>query len=52
MKKKFLGIKIGTIFIGLLCLAVAFAFWFFVKYASICAEPVTDSTYESSIYEH
>lgn len=51
MKKKFLGIKIGTIFTGLLCLAVAFAFWFFVKYAEVSSTPAADSSITSSAYE-
>ena len=52
MKKKILGIKVGSILTGLLCLAVAFAFWFFVKYADRGAESVKDLYTESIVYEH
>jgi hypothetical protein len=51
MKKKFFGIKIGTVFTGLLCLVIAFAFWFFVKYAEVSVTPGTDSPITSSAYE-
>ncbi len=37
MKKKFFGIKIGTIFSTLLCLIAAVAFWFFVEYSALNA---------------
>lgn len=33
MKNKFLGTKIGAILSTILCLIVAIAFWFFVKYS-------------------
>lgn len=35
MKRKFFGIKIGTIFSAILCLIVAVVFWFFVEYSKI-----------------
>ena len=37
MKKKFFGIKIGTIFSTLLCLIAAVVFWFFVEYSALNA---------------
>lgn len=37
MKKKFFGIKIGTILSTLLCLIVAIVFWFFVEYSALDA---------------
>ena len=51
MKKKFQSLKIGTFFTALLCLAVAFAFWFFVKYAEIRAVPSGEVQTTSVIYE-
>ena len=42
MKKKIFGVKVGTILTGLLCLAVAFAFWFFVEYADDASRPTTE----------
>ena len=37
MKKKFLGIKIGTILSVILCFLFAVVFWLFVKYAESAA---------------
>lgn len=35
MKRKFCGIKIGTILSAILCLIAAVIFWFFVQYSRI-----------------
>lgn len=45
MKKKFFGIRIGTIFSTLLCLIAAVIFWFFVEYSALnAAEMLEDLT--------
>ena len=51
MKKKIFGVKVGTILTGLLCLAVAFAFWFFVKYADTASKPTTEVAGGMSVCE-
>ena len=43
MKKKFFGIKIGTIFSILLCLIAAVLFWFFVEYSALDSLELLDS---------
>ena len=43
MKKRFFGIKIGTIFSTLLCLIAAVALWFFVKYSALSAAEMLDA---------
>ena len=42
MKKKFFGIKIGTIFSTLLCLIAAIVFWFFVEYTNLNAAEIIE----------
>lgn len=43
MKKKFFGIKIGTIFSALLCLIAAIIFWFFVEYSALNAAELLEN---------
>ena len=42
MNKKIFGIKIGTILQALVCLVVAFAIWFIVKYMNLQEASSTD----------
>ena len=45
MKKKFFGIRIGTIFSILLCLIAAVLFWFFVEYSALEPSELIDPVY-------
>ena len=45
MKRKFFGIRIGTIFSILLCLIAAVVFWFFVEYSALEALEQVESAY-------
>lgn len=45
MKKKFFGIRIGTIFLILLCLITAVMFWFFVEYSALNTSEIIESVY-------
>ena len=40
MKKKFFGVKFGTVLGVVLCIVVAVALWFMVKYSQIDAADV------------
>ena len=43
MKKKIFGVKFGTVLGVLLCVVVAVAFWFMVKYSQIDSADVASA---------
>ncbi|MBO7304625.1 MAG: hypothetical protein J6V09_05325 [Clostridia bacterium] len=47
MNKKILGMKLGTVLIGLICLAVAIVIWMLVKYSLNAEAPDTSAAFSS-----
>ena len=45
MNKKILGMKLGTVLVGFICLAVALVIWMLVKYSLNTGAPDADAAF-------